>query len=235
MARKKKNFNWGNFPLKFLKSVLYSEKTSESDRLTLDLNDADQLAPYMASVTTNLSDSYFVKKYREEIEDNFLSEGGHLESVTDYLEKMNYSDIHVGTSEEMMSSLKKKRLTQTLIDAYWREIKSTGLVGDFTFKTRFPNPRSIDLNKSSIVDESDLLHPYQQRAFSKLKKHFIEEDQRAGILQMPTGSGKTRTSVFFFAERNGGARLSNHLAGASFNAYRASRKCILQICSNNKK
>ena len=197
MARKKKNLNWGNFPVKFLKSVLYSEKTSDSDRLTFDLNDADQLAPYMASMTTKLSDSYFVKKYREEIEDNFLSESGHLESVIDYLEKMNYSDIHVGTFEEMMFSLKKKRLTQTLIDAYWREIMSTGLDGDFTFKTRFPNPVSIDLNRSSVIDESNLLHPYQQRAFSELKKHFIDEDKQAGILQMPTGSGKTRTSVYF--------------------------------------
>ena len=31
MARKKKNFNWGNFPIKFLKSVLYSEKTPVSN------------------------------------------------------------------------------------------------------------------------------------------------------------------------------------------------------------
>lgn len=197
MARRKKNFNWGNFPVKFLKSVLYSEKTPVSDRLTFDLNDADQLAPHMESMTAKLSNSYFVKEYREEIEDNFLSEDGHLESVTDYLEKMNYSDIHVGDFEEMMFSLKKKRLTQTLIDAYWREMMSTGIDGDFTFKTRFPNPIPIDLNKSIGFDDSNLLRPYQEHAFSELKKHFIDEDEAAGILQMPTGSGKTLTSVYF--------------------------------------
>ncbi|MBO4780569.1 MAG: DEAD/DEAH box helicase family protein, partial [Selenomonadaceae bacterium] len=197
MARRKKNFNWGNFPVKFLKSVLYSEKTLVSGRLTFDLNDVDQLAPHMESMTAKLSYSHFVQKYREEIEDNFLSVGGHLESVIDYLEKMNYSDIHVGNSEEMMFSLKKKRLTQTLIDAYWREMKATGLDGDFTFKTRFPNPVTIDLNKSIGFDESNLLRSYQERAFSELKKHFIDEGKAAGILQMPTGSGKTLTSVCF--------------------------------------
>ncbi len=190
MAAKKK-FNWGNFPVKFLKAILNSEKTPQHLRPTMNFDDADMLAPYMP-----YPNEYFIKTYCDEIEDHFLTEGNRLESVVHRLEEMNYGGIHVGTPEEMMSALKKKALTQTIIEAYRQELFSIG-VDDFKFKTRFPNPKTINLDTSSGDTSSVTLRPYQERAVLEMRRHFLDDDKRAGILQMPTGSGKTLTAVYF--------------------------------------
>ena len=55
MAAKKK-FNWGNFPVKFLKAILYSDKTPQHLRPTMNFDDADMLAPYMP-----YPNEYFIK------------------------------------------------------------------------------------------------------------------------------------------------------------------------------
>ena len=191
MARKKK-FNWGKFPVKFLKSVLYSDKTPQENRPPANFDDADMLAPYMPFPT-----EYFIKNYREEIQDNFLCEVGRLESVTRTLAEMNYADFHVGKPEEMMATLKKATLTQAIINAIQTEISSLGTDEDFKFKTQFPKPVTIDLQKSFGDAENVSLRTYQERAVLELRKHFIDNNNRAGILQMPTGSGKTLTAVYF--------------------------------------
>lgn len=198
MAHKKK-FNWSKFPVKLLKAILYSDKTSTlppannlPKRPPFDSDDVDMLTPYMPHPT-----DYFVKYYREEIEDNFLCEIGRLTSVVRKLEEMNYGDFHVGTPEKMMSTLKKAPLSTAIINAIHAEILSVGTEGDFKFKTRFPKPVTIDLQKSLGDADKVSLRPYQERAVLDLRKHFVDENQRAGILQMPTGSGKTLTAVYF--------------------------------------
>lgn len=191
MARKKK-FNWGNFPVKFLKAVLYSEKTPQNERPTANFDDADMLAPYMP-----FPNDYFIKNYREEIEDNFLTEGTHLENVVRRLEEMNYGDFHVGASEKMLATLKKATLSMAVINAIQDEMSLVGADKDFKFKTQFPKPRTIDLQRSIGDADKVSLRPYQERAVLELRKHFLDENKRAGILQMPTGSGKTLTAVYF--------------------------------------
>ncbi|MBR1646576.1 MAG: DEAD/DEAH box helicase family protein [Selenomonadaceae bacterium] len=189
MARKKK-FNWGNFPVKLLKAILYSDKTSK--RPPFDSDDADMLAPYMP-----YPNDYFFKYYREEIEDNFLCEVGRLTSVTRALEEMNYGDFHVGDPAKMMATLKKATLTPAVINAIEAEFLSIGTDDDFKFKTKFPKPATIDLQKSSGDEANVSLRTYQERAVLDMRKHFVDENKRAGILQMPTGSGKTLTAVYF--------------------------------------
>ena len=197
MAKKINRMNWKNFPLQFIKAVIYNDKTQRQP--DYDMNDIDFLAPHMDEVF-NMS-NYCIKTYRSEIEDYFLNGSKHLESVVSQLEKLNYGDLHVGKAEDMMFKLKKKSTTQTIIDIYRAELLATGR-DDFTIKTRFPNRVSIDINKSSIEedDEEKLLYPYQRTAKLEMKKHFIDNDKAGGILQMPTGSGKTRTAVLFLLE-----------------------------------
>ncbi len=161
-------------------------------RPPFDSDDADMLAPYMPFPTV-----YFVNYYREEIEDNFLCEIGRLTSVVRTLEEMNYGDFHVGTPEKMMSTLKQARLTSALINAIHAEILSVGTGEDFKFKTKFPAPKTIDLQKSLGDADKVSLRPYQERAVLELRKHFVDANKPAGILQMPTGSGKTLTAVYF--------------------------------------
>ena len=194
MAKKINRMNWSNFPLQFLKAVIYSDKTDKANQPDVPLNDSDMLAPYMDEVF-NASD-YFIKTYRSEIEDYFLQGTSHLTSVISQLEKLNYNDIHIGKPEDMMFSLKQKKISQTIIDIYRKEILTTGR-DDLQIKTQFPRPISIDLRGSSFDPEKVTLYEYQERAVLELKRHFIDNGKSAGILQMPTGSGKTRTAVYF--------------------------------------
>ena len=41
------------------------------------------------------------------------------------------------------------------------------------------------------------LYEFQKDAVEKLTSSFITENKSAGLLVMPTGSGKTRTAVYF--------------------------------------
>lgn len=194
MAKKINRMNWSNFPLQFLKAVIYSDKTDNSKKPDINFNDSDLLAPYMDEIF-NASD-YFIKTYRSEIEDYFLNGSSHLNSVISQLENLNYGDIHIGKPEDMMFSLKQKKTSQTIIDIYRKEILTTGR-DDLQIKTQFPRPISIDLTRSSFDPEKVSLYEYQERAVLELKKHFIDNGKSGGILQMPTGSGKTRTAVYF--------------------------------------
>ena len=194
MARKIKQMNWDNFSVKFLQSILYNEKTPQMLQPEIKTDDKTLLAPFMDSIFDN--HDYFIKNYRNEIEDYFLTEGNHLVNVVTRLSKMNIG-IYLGKQEDMLFNLKQKKLSQTMIDTYRNEILAVGLDGKFDVKTKFPRPRSIDLKNSSGSEENVKLRPYQENAIFAMKKHFIDENKSAGILQMPTGSGKTLTSVYF--------------------------------------
>lgn len=192
------DFDWTNFPLNFLKAVVYSNFTHSSLKLETVYNDKDFLAPYVERIA-NYPDAHFIKKYRREIEEYFLPEGTHLKSVVKQLENMNYGEfqsVDDEDSETALLNLKQKKLSETLINVYLNELATVGLQIDEVIETKFPKPLTIDLQESgSAVDRN--LYPYQEDAVIALRKYFLEEDNQSGILQMPTGSGKTLTSVYF--------------------------------------
>ena len=192
------DFDWTNFPLNFLKAVIYSNSTHPSLKPETVYNDKDFLAPYAERIA-NYPDAYFVKKYRREIEEYFLPEGKHLKSVVKQLENMNYGEfqsVDDEDSETALLNLKQKKLSETLINVYLNELASVGLQIDEVIETKFPKPLTIDLQESGAAVDINL-YPYQEDAVIALKKHFLDEDNLSGILQMPTGSGKTLTSVYF--------------------------------------
>ena len=192
------DFDWTNFPLNFLKAVVYSNFTHSSLKPETVYNDKDFLAPYVERIA-NYPDAHFIKKYRREIEEYFLPEGTHLKSVVKQLENMNYGEfqsVDDEDSETALLNLKQKKLSETLINVYLNELATVGLQIDEVIETKFPKPLTIDLQESgSAVDIN--LYPYQEDAVIALRKYFLEEDNQSGILQMPTGSGKTLTSVYF--------------------------------------
>ncbi|MBR1858649.1 MAG: DEAD/DEAH box helicase family protein, partial [Selenomonadaceae bacterium] len=193
--RKVQQIDWTNFPIKFLKAVLYSHKTAENMKPEIDYDDKNQLSPYMDSIFNQ--PEYFVKKYRSEIEDYFLSESNHLKSVLGQLNIMNDGNLQGDNLDKVVFNLKQKPMSQTMINAYSQEIINTGFEDMREFKTKFPRPVSIDLTKTVGSEDDVVLREYQQQAVYTLKKHFIDENNAAGILQMPTGSGKTLTAVYF--------------------------------------
>lgn len=192
------NFDWTNFSLNFLKAIVYSNSTPPSFKPGMVINDKDLLAPYIRDIA-QYPDAHFVKNYRREIEEYFLTEGNHLKSVVKQLENLNYGEFQSVDDEDFetaLLNLKQKKLSETLINVYLNELAATGLQIDEIIETKFPKPVTIDLQESGAAVDINL-YPYQEDAVTALKKYFVEEDNQAGILQMPTGSGKTLTAVYF--------------------------------------
>lgn len=191
MAR---NFSWSNFSLQFLKAVVYGSKTPKRLQPSIDFKEVDYLIPYMDDICIYPNDT-FVRKYRREIEDYFLAESNHLVQVCKKLEKLNYGGIRVGDNEEMLMKLRQKRFTSTLCACYLAELRLQGKNLIEQEDSIFSIPKRLDL---LAAQEADIrLFPYQQRAVEALEDFFIKKDSQAGMLVMPTGSGKTRTSVYY--------------------------------------
>ncbi len=194
---KQNQFIWSRFPLRFLKAVLGSSKTPGYARPDTYYDDADFLCPYMDALC-EWPNSHFVLNYRREIEDYFLPEGNHLESIARRLENRNYGGITAGRDpEDILLQLRQQKLSNTIIDSYRIEILKTGMdtEDDWTPATDFTKPFTFDLLESAVMQVS--LFPYQQKAVEEMKRYFLAEDGKSGILVMPTGSGKTMTSVYF--------------------------------------
>lgn len=137
--------------------------------------------------------------YYQEIMDGFFANSTHLVSIMKAFVKINYQGAKLGSMDEMLVCLKSFRLTTTvlrlILSEFYRQGKQTQLEDDVSI---FTYPKTIDLT-NSIANELPLFD-YQEAAVSSLKEHFIENNQRAGVLQMPTGSGKTRMAVRFLLQ-----------------------------------
>lgn len=189
-------FDWTKLSKGFIKAVVYSELTPEYDKPEIDLNDKDLLAPYISEIA-EWPNPHFIKKYRREIEDYFREnqEGAHLKNIAVHLAKMNYGGFKKDMEpEETLLLLRRKNLTNAVVDAYKMELLKDG-IPNFETETTFTKPITLALKKASLTEVT--LHPYQKEAVAALKKFFIDEDEKSGILMMPTGSGKTMTSAYF--------------------------------------
>lgn len=190
----KKIFWWGNFDSKFIKAIVYGKNTPVSKRPVIDYPEVDYLMPYMDDICEYPNEA-FVRKYRKDIEDYFLNGSNFLVNVVRRLEKINYGGIKLGTNEEMLFGLRQKKMTQALLDSYVQELRAAGRKMEDTTSSMFELPRTIDL--TATTSDTISLYSYQEEAVSKMTKYFLEDQHKAGILAMPTGSGKTRTSVYF--------------------------------------
>lgn len=186
-------FRWRDFSVKFLNAVLQSNKTPAKYHPPVEYDEAAFVAPYMGNLC-KFPDEHFVSNYREEIEEYFLSEPEHLGNVAKTLERQNYAGIR-SKDEDALRKLKQCKLSQTVIMAYLDEMIRTGSEGEFQLKTSFYKPHTILLGDSHIQDVK--LYSYQQEANIAMQEYFLEQNGLSGILVMPTGSGKTMTSIYF--------------------------------------
>ncbi len=194
----KNTFTWERFDTTFLRSIVYSNKTNEKLRPKYDLKDKERLIAYMDRIC-KFPDNHFIKHYRNEIADNFFAGSNHLVSLMKALEKHNYKNVKLGSMDEMLENFKKLRLTSTvltlIIAEFYRHGKPISADDEFSI---FTLPKEIDLTKSVANELS--LYDYQQTAVDKLNGFFKNEDKQAGILVMPTGSGKTRVATRFLLQ-----------------------------------
>lgn len=195
----KQKFSWELFDTAFLQSICYSEKTKKALRPRFETEDKDSLLPYIDSICPK-PDAHFVRRYHAEIMDHFFSGSIHLVSFVRALEKRNYRGVRVGGLEDMLLQAKRLRLTSTVLTLILSELYragSTRITEDSEISI-FTTPKEIDLTECIPDDPS--MYDYQTDAIRALHHHFIEEDRSAGVLVMPTGSGKTRVATRFLLE-----------------------------------
>lgn len=194
----KRNFTWSNFSIDFLKKVLYHQNTPASKRPKVDINNIDTLTAKI-SYLYSYPDEIFVKKYKDVIVDEFFANSVALVSLFKSLEKNHYSDVRVGGEEEMLDRLRGMRLTSTVVSLILVELFRHGKVISFDAEgSIFGTPKKIDLK--TATGNKIALRNYQEDARKALCEHFIEKDKDAGVLVMPTGSGKTRVATAFLIE-----------------------------------
>lgn len=202
----KSKFSWVHFPINFLQEVLFSPKTSKSIRPPKMYDEIERLTPYMEDVAS-IPDTVFVEKYREEIENYYLANSMHLVNVCSHLEGLNSANIGVyyktdengkQTSlydyDKMLSEIRKKRFTERILSAYKNEMLMTGRQIEEP-ESYFRKPVEIDFVESQLADVP--LYDFQKDAVRELNNYFNHEDGKCGVLVMPTGGGKTRTSIYF--------------------------------------
>jgi len=197
-----KNFNWSNFSAAFLNAVINSPKTPKKLRPSFNTDDAVMLCPYMDGIAKVPHDD-FIKKYRDEIELVFLKNEPSV-LVRTWLhctgKKLKKSEAELTALELdiMLKELMSKRFTPGLVLAYRRALVIVGKgLDEDAFVSRFAIPKSFDLTNAKIPE--NILHPFQQDAISALERGLNEND--AGLLVMPTGSGKTMTATWFILSK----------------------------------
>ena len=120
-----KKFSWELFNTTFIKSIVYSEKTKKSIRPCFNTDDKISLLPYIDEICP-IPDEHFVRRYHNEILNNFLRGSTHLVSVVKALEKHRYRGVHVGSMDEMIEQISRLRLTSTVLKLILSELYREG-------------------------------------------------------------------------------------------------------------
>jgi superfamily II DNA or RNA helicase len=188
-------FTWTKFDEEFISSIVYSKKTKTELMPTFITEDKDTLIPFMEDICP-FPDRKFVVKYRKEIE---LLLKKWPELVTKIYQTL-FPKSSANNKRWLLSDLTKICFSITHIGAYISALSEIGgsdsVYEDFS---KFSIPITIDMTKSIANDVP--LYEFQKDAVEKLTDSLIKENKSAGLLVMPTGSGKTRTTVYFLLKK----------------------------------
>lgn len=189
-----KYFSWENFDNEFLKAVIYSPETDESIRPVYATEEKEDLVCSM-NLICDRPDSKFIKKYRQLIEDKLLTKYPDLlEEIFDTLKISGLS------FDSKLQKLSQKTSSTSIIIAYITAIlKIGGVDAVFSETSKFRFPLSLNISRTSAEEVN--LYDFQKSAVNKLSTHFIENNNKSGLLVMPTGSGKSRTSAYFLIKK----------------------------------
>ena len=184
-------FKWSNYPIEFLQKVLVKETANDeaaSKRLEYFWDNIETLSGMLSYVHTE-PDFDFVKTHRVLIEQELLVQ--NEEVLKDACRKAKVSGRSLN---ERYKSLFSKPLSHTLINIYREAIYIIGGKKiTYDENSKFQHTIPIDMKLTPFEDVP--LHDYQKEAVEKLRTHFKTND--AGLLVMPTGSGKTRTADYY--------------------------------------
>lgn len=190
------NFSWESFDLSFLKSLIKrdcinNQKDKETVDLYLESDDKDVIAGYVYNNICDYPSRRFIYDNKDIIENELLMH--YEEQVAKICKALKITER---SRNGRMVALANKKKTDLLANAYEAAIlEISGLSIQSQEYSNYRYTRTIDLKSTQI--EKVPLYDFQEEAVLKLKKHFVDNDMSEGMLVMPTGSGKSRTSTYF--------------------------------------
>lgn len=188
-----KTFSWENFPKAFLVAVLQRKDVPEGIRITDDSLSMLRLSARMDRFCKN-PDIAFVKTFRREIEKYIFDNERYLTIICSKLKFENYAGIKVDSIDKMHNSIAALDMNRTIASLYSNILQNIGLsIEADELNNFYLNKKKLDL--SAIIPSDISLEYYQKEAVSYLREFY--NNKKAGLLVMPTGSGKTRTAVYF--------------------------------------
>lgn len=183
-------FSWEKFDLAFLKEIIKATDDVEDTDLYLRSNDKDIVVSCVNMICDH-PDKKFVMKYRQIIEQYVLV--NYPEEVKNICKSLNISSRSFNEKQSMMT---KKAMSASLINAYVAALLNiSGMTIYPSEYSSFRYTRSLNMAETKI--EEIPLYDFQRTAVNSLKEHFITNDEKSGLLVMPTGSGKSRTATYF--------------------------------------
>ena len=183
-------FSWNNFDPTFLKEIIKATDDVEDKELYLATDDKDAIIGCVNDIC-DYPDQKFVMQYRQIIEQQVLIY--YPEEVKKICKANNITDR---SFNEKQSKMCQKKMSGTMANAYCAALLNiSGLeIRDYEY-SNFRYTRSLNMSETKIEDVP--LYDFQKKAVEALKHHFISLDKTAGMLVMPTGSGKSRTATYF--------------------------------------
>lgn len=188
------SFKWNNFDSTFMYEIIkeseLSDKEKNKAKYAYENEDKDILIGVMNSVC-DCPDKKFIMNYRSIIENMVLKyQSAEVTKICRALK------IQARTKNERQIQMTRKATSASLIQAYVSALHNiSGMDIQMNEFSKFKMTMAVNMSETAIEDVE--LYKFQEEAVDKLKKHFVTEDQKRGMLVMPTGSGKSRTAITF--------------------------------------
>lgn len=186
-----RRFDWSKLDGAFVDAVVYSDKTDKALWPKYETHEPEMLIASIRAIS-DMPSRKFVMTYRTQIEDILL-----MHNADAVMAVGKVIGLHGGNYRSMLNQLSKLPLSQSLCNAY-RQIL-WNLSGHYDMEippeSRYIDRLKIDIKKQAAADIP--MYDYQKDAVHALTDHFIGKSRPSGLLVMPTGSGKTRTAVYF--------------------------------------
>ena len=183
-------FSWNNFDESFLKELIDATEDVEDKELYLATNDKDAIIGCVNDIC-DYPDSKFIMQYRQIIEQKVLIY--YPEEVQKICKANNITDR---SFNEKQAKMCQKKMSVTMANSYCSALLNiSGMeIREYDY-SNFRYTRSLNMPETKVEDVP--LYDFQKKAVEALKNNFITLNKNAGMLVMPTGSGKSRTATYF--------------------------------------
>lgn len=182
-------FTWETFDTSFLKAIIEAADVEDKE-LYLKTDDKEAIVGCVNCIC-DYPNKRFIYDYRNIIDNELLPK--YEKQVAEICRALNITER---SRNGRLTALSKKKTTDTLANAYEASLLSiSGLSIQPQEYSNFRYTKTLDMKATKVEDVA--LYDFQEEAVEALKEHFVDNDMTDGMLVMPTGSGKSRTSTYF--------------------------------------